>query len=121
MAKLRQFLSQFTHALARPTQCRLRVSTRHRLHQPFQVLLQTWVFAHGGFAPASFATNPPSLGSFLVLHFFDTVTDGFARQARGPRNGRDPSSAYRQCFAGCKNSACSFIEFSPYLLKSLLD
>ena len=61
---LLQFLGQLAHTLARPPQRRLRVSPRHRLHQPFQILAQTRILAHRALASASFPADPPLPCSF---------------------------------------------------------
>src|SRR5260370_5221311 len=68
-----ELLGQFAHTLARPAQRGLWVSPRHRLHQPFQVLPQPWLFAHCGLAPTSLAADPSLTHFFPLSHFPDPL------------------------------------------------
>ena len=77
-----QFFGQLAHTLARPAQWRLWVSTRHRLHQPFQVLPQARIVAHRCLAPTSDPSDPSFTRPSLLLQFLDPLADGLAGEPR---------------------------------------
>jgi hypothetical protein len=77
-----QFCGQLAHTLARPTQGRLWVSTRQRLHQPFQILTQAGILADRCLAPASDPSDPSFSRPSLLLQFLDPMADGLAREPR---------------------------------------
>src|SRR6266700_2382064 len=70
-----QFCGQLAHTFARPAQRRFWITSSHWFHQAFQILAQTGIFAHGGFASTTPAANPSLTAWFSLLQFLDAVTD----------------------------------------------
>ena len=64
MAHPLQGPGQLAHALRRPTQWRLRIARRRRLHQPFEIREQGRIFVQGALPPA--ARAPHASGAALV-------------------------------------------------------
>ena len=81
MALTGQFLGQLAHTLARPAQRRLWVSTRHRFHQPLQILAQAGILAHRGLTPPSCAPDPSFTKLSPLLQFLDPMADGLAGES----------------------------------------
>jgi hypothetical protein len=78
MPHLLQFDRQFAHTLAGPSQWRLRIASRHRLHQSFQIFAQTAILLRRFLASTSWSANA-SLGNALTcLQFSDPITDDLA-------------------------------------------
>jgi hypothetical protein len=116
-----QFRRQFAHALARPTQRRLRVSTRHRLDQPLQIFIQAEILRHRLLAPPSNPSDAPWADACFLLKLLDTQTDRLAGEPSGSRHKGDSSTPYEQCLCSGEQSSRPLIEFLGQQVKSLLD
>ena len=96
-----QFFGQPAHALAGPAQRRLRVATRARLHQLFQIPQQGRILGLSLLAAPAWTANGdlatrPLLGRLLELR--QTRADGASRHAACTRHQRDPSASQRGAF-----------------------
>ena len=99
MPLLLQLGGQLAHALARPTQRRLGISTRGRFDQSLQIHQQLRILVDRTLAPASgfpHSTNKPL--PLRRLQLCDADPDGSAGYACCSRDRRNPSPSYRLCF-----------------------
>src|SRR5450432_2581469 len=116
-----QFRCQSAYTLARPPERGLRVSTRHRLDESFQIFIQTEIFADRLFAPPSDASDTPWTDAGFLLQLLDAQTDCLARESCRSRYEGDPSTPDGHRLRGCQQSSCPLIEFVGQSVKSLFD
>ena len=88
-----EFVRQLTHALAGPSQGRLRIATTDRFDQLLQIVEQSRIFGYRPLAPAAGLANARDTGGGWLGQFLEADRNGTPRYTRRTGHGRDAAIA----------------------------
>ena len=110
MPPLLQLRSQFAHALAGPTQRRLGIASRARLHQFLQLSQQLRIFFDGLLASSARSANSSRWRRHGLLQLGQPLANNLAGDARRPRHGGYTSASPGLSFGGHQQTPGALVQ-----------